>query len=253
MAAILRNKEFDAHDEVKALGAQLGIPTQVVNDKSLRFGNRGARAWRLSIALYAKAGGTPWKLAPLASVPTDTVYIGLAYALRQTTATTHFVTCCSQVFDTEGGGMQFVAFRANDAVEDLDAAMRNPFLSQADMRAVIARSLRMYMDGHPGRTPRRLVVHKSNAFTENELQGVRDAAQSIREVECLEVGNSAAWRGVWMVGAPERSIPLKPDNYPVPRGTMAYTSETSALLWVAGNAPACSGRAQLLSRGQEHP
>lgn len=249
----LRTKDFDAHDELKALGAQLGIPTQVVNDKSLKFGNLGARAWRLSIALYAKAGGTPWKLAPMEGVPTETAYIGLAYAIRRAEEQAHFVTCCSQVFDTEGGGMQFVAFQANDEIADLEAAKRNPFLSQADMRAVLTRSLRMYMDGHPGRVPRRLVVHKNTAFTADELQGVRDATQAIKEVECLEVGYSSAWRGVWMVGAPDREPPLKADGYPVPRGTMVFTSETSALLWVAGNAPLAVGGRDYFQGGKSIP
>ena len=94
----LRTKEFDAHDELKALAAQLGIATQVINDKSLRFGNLGARAWRLAIALYAKAGGTPWKLAHTDGIPVDTAYIGLAYAIRRAEDAAHYVTCCSQVF-----------------------------------------------------------------------------------------------------------------------------------------------------------
>lgn len=249
----LRTKEFDAHDELKALAAQLGIPTQVINDKSIRFGNLGARAWRLAIALYAKAGGTPWKLAPTDGIPADTAYIGLAYAIRRAEDAAHYVTCCSQVFDTEGGGMQFVAFQANDIIEDLDEARRNPFLSQADMRAVLTRSLRLYMDGHPGRPPKRLVIHKTTAFTESEIQGVRDATQSIAEVECLEVGSSSAWRGMWMVAAPGKQPPIKPHGYPVPRGTMVMTSGSSALLWIAGNAPTAVGGRDYFQGGKSIP
>lgn len=249
----LRTKEFDAHDELKALAAQQGIPTQVVNDKSLLFGNHGARAWRLAIAMYAKAGGIPWKLAPIPGVPQDTAYIGLAYAIRRADDQAHYVTCCSQVFDTEGGGMQFVAFQANDEIKDLNEAKRNPFLSQSDMRAVLTRSLRLYMDGHPGRTPRRLVLHKTTAFTESELQGVRDATQAIKEVECLEVGAGGAWRGVWMVDAPGKEPPIQAHGYPVPRGTMVMTTGTSCLLWVAGNAPAATSGRDFFQGGKSIP
>lgn len=144
---------FDAHDVLKALGAKHGIPTQVVNDRTFSFSNKAQLAWRLSIALYVKAGGMPWKLAPLVGVPADTAYIGLAYALKRVNDETHFVTCCSQVFDMDGGGMQFVAFEAKDPVKDVREARRNPFLSREDMRAVIARSLSIYQQRNGGILP----------------------------------------------------------------------------------------------------
>lgn len=77
-----RSKFFDAHDMLKALGARYNIPTQVLNDRVFTFTHKASLAWRLATALYVKAAGTPWKLAPLKGVPTDTAYIGLAYALR---------------------------------------------------------------------------------------------------------------------------------------------------------------------------
>ncbi len=85
---------FDAHDALKALSASAGIPTQVINDRAIEFTFKASIAWRLSIALYVKAGGVPWKLAPLPGVPEATAYIGLAYALRgdpQTGRTTSLV------------------------------------------------------------------------------------------------------------------------------------------------------------------
>lgn len=251
----LRTKEFDAHDELKALGAAFGIPTQVINDRAISFGLKSSLSWRLSIALYAKAGGTPWKLARMAGVPDDTAYIGLAYAVRRASERAHFVTCCSQVFDIEGGGMQFVAFQANDAIEDEFEARRNPFLSRADMRAVLTRSLRLYQEGHAGRMPRRLVIHKTTSFQEQELAGVCDATTSIAEVECLEVSARSAWRGVWMVLGEDRegNQKVKPHGFPVPRGTLQMHSGSSALLWVAGNAPTAAGGADYFQGGKSIP
>jgi hypothetical protein len=249
----LRTKEFDAHDELKALGAQLGIPTQVVNDKSLKFDNWGARSWRLAVALYTKSGGTPWKLAPIEGIPKDTAYIGLAYAIRRSSNEAHYVTCCSQVFDMEGGGMQFIAFEANDAIVNEAETRRNPFLSQADMRAVLTRSLRLYVEGHGGRVPRRLVIHKTTAFTDGELKGVQDATQSIPEVECVEIGSSSAWRGVWMVETLGKTRTIEPARFPVPRGTMVMTSGSGALLWIAGNAPSAVGGKDYFQGGKSIP
>src|SRR5689334_10827703 len=98
-------------------------------------------------------------LPPLKGVPADTAYIGLAYALRGDQRDAHYVTCCSQVFDMDGGGMQFVAFEARDPVVDVAEARRNPFLSRDDMRAVLARSLELYQGRNAGNVPRRLVIH----------------------------------------------------------------------------------------------
>ena len=63
-----RGKFFDAHDSLKALGAKYNIPTQVLNDRAFTFSHKASLAWRLAIALYVKAAGTPWKLAPLSGV-----------------------------------------------------------------------------------------------------------------------------------------------------------------------------------------
>ena len=56
-------------DALKALGAKYNIPTQVLNDRAFTFTYKASLAWRLAIALYAKAGGIPWKLARLSGVP----------------------------------------------------------------------------------------------------------------------------------------------------------------------------------------
>lgn len=235
-----RARGFDAHDALKALGASHSIPTQVINDRVFAFSYKASLAWRLSIALYVKAGGIPWKLASLPGVPENTAYIGLAYALRGDPAEAHYVTCCSQVFDADGGGMQFVAFEARDPIDDVEEARRNPYLSRADMRAVLARSLNLYQNRNGGLLPRRLVVHKTTSFKQQELEGALDASSSVPEVECLEVSNSPGWRGVWLKKSNVAGERSAADGYPVPRGTVLHRSGNSLLVWVAGNAPRAS-------------
>ena len=148
--------------------------------------------------------------------------------------------------------MQASLFEANDAITDEAEARRNPFLSQTDMRAVLTRSLRLYLEGHAGRVPRRLVIHKTTAFTEGELQGVQDVTQSIPEVECVEIGSSSAWRGVWMVEAPAKQPSIQPAWFPVPRGTMVMTSgKLCPALARRQCAVGCRGKG-LLPGWQEH-
>ncbi|WP_198355222.1 argonaute/piwi family protein [Sphingomonas sp. MA1305] len=235
--AATRSKFFDAHDVLKALGARYNIPTQVLNDRVFTFAHKASLAWRLATALYVKAAGTPWKLAPLKGVPDDTAYIGLAYALRGDQRDAHYITCCSQVFDMDGGGMQFVAFEAQDPVADVYEARRNPFLSRDDMRAVLARSLALYQGRNAGNLPRRMVIHKTTAFKDSEIEGAFDALAGVPEIECVEVSSASRWRGVWLIKSGMDRPPTKASGFPVPRGTMVIRSGNSALVWVAGNAP----------------
>ncbi|QJQ03433.1 nuclease PIN [Herbaspirillum rubrisubalbicans Os34] len=252
-ASATRTQFFDAHDVLKALGAKYSIPTQVLNDRAFTFGFRASIVWRLAIALYVKAGGIPWKLAGMQGVPDDTAYIGLAYALRGDPQNAHFVTCCSQVFDRDGGGMQFVAFEARDPVADPSEARRNPFLSRDDMRAVLARSIELYQKRNGGALPRRLVIHKTTAFKPQELDGAFDALAGIPEVECIEVGTHTAWRGVWLLDSKKAEPKSFPAMFPVPRGTVVVRSGTSALLWAAGNAPGVSEKGNFFQGGKSIP
>ena len=238
----LRGLGFDAHDELKAVGAELGIPTQAINDESFDFPYVASLAWRLAIALYAKAGGVPWRLAPASGMPLNSAYIGLAYALRGDPKEARFVTCCSQVFDADGGGMQFVAYDARDPLDNTEEARRNPYLSRADMRAVLARSLDLYRRRNGGSSPERVVVHKTTAFREDEIAGVSDALAAVKERECVEVTADVPWRGVWLQAARRNGTRSEPDMFPVHRGAMLPLSGTAALVWVAGNAPSAAQR-----------
>lgn len=245
----LKGVGFDAHDELKAIGAEFNVPTQVLNDRTFDFKYVASMAWRLGIALYVKAGGMPWRLAHLPGVPSDSAYIGLAYALQGDPRQARFVTCCSQVFDADGGGMQFVAYDARDPIEDTAEARRNPYLSRPDMRAVLARSLDLYRRRNAGQTPSRVVVHKTTGFTDAELSGVSDALASVDEVECIEITSRVGWRGVWLQPSKQSGRTSEPDRYPVHRGTMAQLSDRAALVWVSGNAPSVARRGDSYYQG----
>ena len=250
---MLKTPEFDAHDSLKVTAALANLPTQVLNDRVFAFPYRTSVAWRLSIALYVKAGGVPWKLAPIPGVPENSAYIGLAYALRGDPRNARFVTCCSQVFDADGGGMQFVAYEARDPLDDGDHSRRNPYLSRADMRAVMTRSLLLYQARNGGSLPRRLVIHKQTPFREQELEGVDDAVGGVDEVECIEITSDVAWRGVWLGPSRQPGRKSEPEGYPVHRGVMVPTSGVSALLWAAGNVPVVSSRGGFYQGGKSIP
>jgi hypothetical protein len=214
--------DFDLHDYLKAKTAAMGIPLQLVReDKAVAYGCTASVMWRLGLAIYAKAGGIHWKLAE--SDP-ETAYIGISYALRPVESNRpRFVTCCSQVFDADGAGLEFIAFDA----QEIDVQRENPFLSQTEMFRLMTRSLELYRRRHPGRSPRRVMVHKTTAFKEGEIDGCMEALHLCEAVDLIQIVQDVTWRAAKIDGRPGQQ---KGDaaSYPVSRGTLVDISPREA-------------------------
>jgi len=220
---------YDLHDRLKATAAPLGCPIQVVREAgALQFPLHCSMYWRLSIALLTKAGGVPFRMVQ--PTPTDTAYVGLAYAVRGGTSN-EFVTCCSQVFDTEGGGFEFIAYNVGPD-RDLD----NPHLTREEMRTVMTRSASLYQRRRAGAMPTRLVAHKTTRWRPEEIAGVFDAwGAAVREFECLQVRAETPWTGV-ALRERKNHKGAEWHDWPVTRGSLQYLSDHEALLWVSGTA-----------------
>ena len=228
---IEEDDDFDLHDYLKATTATLNVPTQLFQESTMKYRCRASVMWRLSIALYCKAGGVPYKLA---NTEPETAFIGLSYALHpnQTGTSRRYVTCCSQIFDADGAGLQFLTYSTDDIKVERD----NPYLSRAEMLRVMSRSLQLYQRRHAGRLPRRIVVHKSTEFKPEEITGCQEAFQAIEEIELLQIQTSSPWRGI-QVEAPTKSGGKGVvSNYPCQRGTFLPLGGRELLLWTQGDA-----------------
>lgn len=230
-----KNEEdgFDLHDHIKATAADAGIPTQIIRDGengALGYHCRASVMWRLSIALYTKAGGVPWKI--LNSDPTI-AYLGLSYSLQRDSTGTEFVTCCSQVFDSDGAGLEFLAYRTEGA----NIISDNPYLTRDDMRRVISRSLSLYRKRHGGANPSQLIIHKSTDFRNGEIQGSFDAWNRESNLSLIQIQQRNNWRGIKIEPPQNNSDKGTPANYPCRRGSYAYLGGREILLWTQGTAP----------------
>lgn len=223
-------EDFDLHDHLKAMTARRGIPLQIVReDKALAYKDRASVMWRIGLALYAKAGGVPWKLA---DVDPEAAYIGISYALRPKASDgPHFVTCCSQVFDSEGAGLEFVAYDAREAKVERG----NPYLSRDEMFRVMTRSMDLYRRQHAGRSPRRIYVHKTTEFKRDEVDGAMEALHLCEAVDLIQVVEDVGWRAARIERKAGASKGV-PAGFPVARGSLVSLGARDALLWVHGDA-----------------
>ncbi len=237
------DEDFDLHDYLKATTASHGMPIQLIReDKALTYKCRASVAWRMGLALYAKAGGVPWKLA---DTDPETAYIGISYAMRpQNSNHSQFVTCCSQVFDAEGSGMEFIAYDTHD----FEVIQRNPFLSSTEMFRVMTRSMDLYRRRHAGMSPRRVIVHKTTEFKREEVEGCMEALHLCKSVDLVQIVQDVGWRGVNFDSQGKYRSP-GPTAFPVSRGTLVGLGPRDALLWTHGDVRGLSNNGRSFFRG----
>ena len=241
-------EDFDLHDHLKATTASRRLPLQIVReDKALAYSDRASVMWRIGLALYAKAGGVPWKLA---DTETETAYIGISYAVRSNeNSQPRFVTCCSQVFDAEGSGLEFVVYDARDVKVFRD----NPFLSRTEMFRVMSRSIDLYRRRHAGASPRKMIVHKSTEFKTDEIDGCMEAFHLCESVDLVQIVEDVEWRGARLEKRSKGGRKGSPTSYPVTRGSVVGLGPKEALLWTHGDVSGISDRGSFFQGGRATP
>jgi NAD-dependent SIR2 family protein deacetylase len=222
----LKNEDvyFDLHDSIKIYCAKKNIKVQFIEDKSICYCDQAKVRWWLSLATYVKSNGVPWKTQIIRQ---NTAFIGIGYAVKRNQKN-RLVIGCSQLFDSSGRGLRFLL----QPIEKPIYYGKTPFLSKEDMRRLILKLKEAYFKIDPNLKLDKLVVHKTNYFTGEEMEGIAQAAEGINNVELLQIQQYTPWRGI-------RTINERDDvniyNYPILRGTCLQLDDYTFLLWTHGS------------------
>jgi hypothetical protein len=199
------------------------LPTQLLWHRTL-VGSRGVqdlptRAWNLSVGLLYKAGIVPWRLA---DVMHGSCFVGISFFHPDGATSNSIRSSVAQAFTDGGEGfvLQGERFDWKPSKEERD---KSPHLSREAARNLIVRVLQTYEDQLHSK-PRRVVIHKSSRFTEEERLGFEEALADIGQYGLITIARHG-------------TCCLRPGNKPVLRGTIVHFGEKKGLVFTIGYIP----------------
>src|SRR6266540_3722460 len=209
----------DFRRALKAAVMESHIPIQIVTPGLFEEGRKGqqdpaTRAWNLSVALFYKAGGIPWRVETEIE---QTCFVGVAFHHLRTTERRLVYSSLAQAFSSEGDGF---ALRGDSI--PYDPKKRSVHLDQGQTESLLGRVLASYRD-RMGREPLRVVVHKSSSFDEAETEGASRALASI-----------PSWQLVALRTSEFRLV--RQGAYPPHRGTVCRLGDVG-FLFTTGYSP----------------
>jgi hypothetical protein len=210
----------DFRRALKARAMLANMPIQIATDHLLEDEEGGqdaaTRAWNMSVALYYKAGGIPWRIR---SDGPETCFVGISFHHLKTNKRHLVRSSIAQAFSTEGDGF---ALRGESVPWDPRQG-RDVHLSAEQAAALGRRILGEYRE-RTGGEPLRVVLHKTSKFSERELEGFRDALRTIPVLETINL-------------MPSLFRLLQYGPYPPRRGTVCRVNGDKVYLFTAGFMP----------------
>lgn len=215
---------------IKAEAMQFGIPTQLAWPRTLQLTNSvvvsgtqrqqdiATRAWNFTTALYYKAGGSPWRLA---QVDPGICFIGISFYKELFDVNPRMRTSMAQAFTSAGDGY---VLRGNSFEWEETEKGKSPHLDEKSSAALIHDCLDLYRRQNRGSLPRKLVVHKTSRYWEEELEGFKAASKAVPVVDLVSLG----WRGIQF---------YRMGDYPAIRGTYVKFNYDDLLLYTVGYVP----------------
>ncbi len=217
---------FDLHDYVKAFAVQKHISTQFIRETTLESKLDCQIAWALSLAIYVKAGRTPWVLSNLR---TDTAFAGIGYSLNHLKDREQILIGCSHLYSSDGQGLKYKLSKIEDVTFD---AQKNPYLSENEAYQLGLNIKELFFSSFSN-LPKRVVIHKRTPFKESEIRGLVKCLGSagIYDVDLIEITFEENLKCFSL------NKELKIDSFPIRRGCCFASNRNTAYLYTHGIVP----------------
>lgn len=199
-----------------AMAPEYGVPIQIIREQTLRgkgTQNLATRSWNLLTGLYYKAGEIPWILGGLDA---KTCFLGVSFFHKKTAERDLVLSSMSHLFAND---FNSVILRGEQVAYDY--ALRSAVLTADSANRIAERALQEFWSARKSH-PDRIVVHKTSAFSEEEIKGFQAAFRAA----------NLAFDLVSITKSPLKVI--RRGLYPVPRGTAFIASDSLAHLYTKG-------------------
>lgn len=218
----------DFRRQIKARTLKYNIPIQIIRESTLSLSpieddRRGLtclsdRAWNLSVALYYKAGGKPWKLA---SARDGVCYIGISFKRTESGKDGKTASCAAQMFLDTGDGIVFLG----DEGPWFSPKDRQYHLSRESAKNLLNGILETYNELE-GKELKELFIHSRSSIGKEEFEGYINACP--KDVKLVGIRVRKEWRDLKL---------YRPGRMPVIRGTFLEWNQNTSYLWGTGFKP----------------
>jgi hypothetical protein len=217
--------ERDFRASMKAACVELGVKTQILTDSALNPApyDKCERAWDLSLGLYVKSGGIPWKTEV---VQAGVCFIGITFGIQQIDRRQVTLIGLAEVFDRYGDHLGVQLVRDTLPTGDFFSRITEEglYLTQDKARTLVSDALKYgYSAEKSGAWPDEVIIHKTSPFKDGEVAGMSAAA-----------GN-AGLNLVHFQTKTDLRVYLERGGFPPDRGLFwEYDPDKAALLYTTG-------------------
>lgn len=219
---ILRYNPLDLRSIVKIECMKHDIPIQIIrptttepySSEKPKREDDATSFWNLVVAMFYKSNNIPWRVKGLMD---DTCYIGITF-FRERGDPANMKTALAQIFslNTEG----YVIKGEHAKIDEKRVA----HVSGPNASEIIQKAIEVYKRHNDDVLPKRIVIHKTSRFNEEELEGFRAGAEDITKLDLLAFGTRTFKLIRW-------------GTHPPIRGTMVRLPDSSILLYTSGFIP----------------
>ncbi|MGB6464494.1 MAG: hypothetical protein WBF38_09775, partial [Nitrosotalea sp.] len=152
----------------------------------------------------------------------DTCYVGISFFIDKLHPKQEIQISMAQIFTHNGEGL---VLRGTEV--DVDEHTKQAYLKKDQAETLLSNAIAKYVQ-KANRTPSRVVVHKTSAFSQAEQEGFNEAIYKLGKIfkDFVTIKSGSAGINFLRMGV-----------YPVLRGTLIKTDENSNLLYTSGFSP----------------